>query len=189
MINFNKSFAIILDVEKEKKSQNYFKKLINAVSRKLDTAAHRPGTIASRNILKMYRSVQRDASFGDAIFVKDSSFDFELLKHRTREAVLANTKQYNLMRDFEELVELLTSVCRKQKKSDYEIEITIEVPKPKKCRKVTTYDKITILERWVKIGYEMYRRQFDAFSGDEYIVVDGDVYYIKSNRRGQEYLA
>ena len=186
-MNKFEQFAIILDDPRKSKNTTCFKKLINALSEKLTN--HRPGTVEAQNILKMYRSIQKEASYGDGFFVRSSSFEHDLLKDAFRKSS-ASTKQFNLMRDFESLLELLASICEEPKrKREIDIEITVEVPRPKKLKKVTSYEKITILERWVKIGFQMYPKNFDTFSGEEYIVVDGDVYLIKQNRYGQEYLA
>jgi hypothetical protein len=189
MQQYFKSFAIVLDEGKKEEHVSCFKRLYRSVF----GSKKKPTTIAMENIKKMFKTIKTESTVGDRFFVKDNSFEFELLRRtKCRNKFCANTTEYNLMRDFERLVELLTSFVEEPKckcKPAYEVEVTIELPRPKKLRKVTTYDKITILERWVKIGYEMYRRQFDVFSGDEYIVVDGDVYYIKCNRHGQEYLA
>ena len=187
-----KHFSIVIDEEKPKKNVSCFQRLISAVNKKFKTVQHRPSTIATQNILKMFRTIKNDAQLGDVIFIKTDEFDFDFIKNsRELHRSIVKENKYNLMNDFDRLVELLTSFVeeRKERKPKYEYEITIEVPKRKKVRKVTTYDKITILERWVKIGYKMYRRQFDAYSGDEYIVVDGDVYEIKQDHYGKEYLA
>jgi hypothetical protein len=197
-----KSFAIVLDEEQPEKNTNCFQRLVNALGKKLTN--HRPGTVASQNILKMYRTVKKEATYGDAFIIRNNSFEFDLVKKAKARRLFWDSlreegsffdvepkaKKYNLMRDFETLVELLSSLCCEERsRPEVEIEVTVEVPRPKKLRKVTTYEKVTILERWVKIGYKLYRRHFDAFTGDEYIVVNGDVYYIKENRCGQEYLA
>jgi hypothetical protein len=139
--------------------------------------------------------IECDFSHRDTIYI-DEDLDFKLPLFRSGSFYHKNkaSNKYFLMRDFDKLVKLLSEYCdedckcKRVKDNKYEIEITVEVPKPKKLRKVTTYDKVTILERWVKIGYEMYRRQFDWKTGDEYIVVDGDVYLIKCGRDGIEYL-
>jgi hypothetical protein len=187
-MNKFESFAIILDAEPKKRA-NYFKRLVNALGKKLGkTVKHRPGTIAARNLLKMYRAVQESNVYENTLLVRNNSFEFDLLKE-TQRRFTSEVKQYQLMKHFEELVELLAGVCEEPRGREIEIEFEIEVPKPKKLRKVTTYEKITILERWVKIGFKMYRRHLDVWTGDEYIVVDGDIFYIKQNRYGQEYLA
>ena len=175
------SFDIIFDVEEKEERKSCLRKLWESI-----TCKHRPSTIAMKNIRAMYKSALTDEEC-DGYRINTRSFDYELLQAARRKK--ESKKQYNLMSDFERLVKLLTSYVEEPERPEYEIEVTIEVPKPKKLRKVTTYDKITILERWVKIGYQMYRRHFDAYSGDEYIVVDGDVYEIKCDRYGREYLA
>jgi hypothetical protein len=40
----------------------------------------------------------------------------------------------------------------------------------------------------VKIGWNTYKRQFDFFTGREYIDIDGSRLYIKYDRSGREYL-
>jgi hypothetical protein len=185
MTQYFKSFDLILDVKRKEEQISLFKKLINSFSCK-----KRPATIAMENIRKMYKTLQSDkVSKGSAFRVINNQFDYELL-HALDFRHFESNNKFNLMRDFEQLVKLLQSFCDEpRREKEYDIEITIEVPKPKKLRKVTTYEKITILERWVKIGYKMYRRHFDSWTGDSYIVVDGDVYNIKCDRYGTEFLA
>jgi hypothetical protein len=181
-----KSFDLILDVKEKEDRTTCFQKLIKQVNSKLRGVKHRPGTLATRNILKMFKTVKEDSSYLDLIRVSSTDLENELIQGGwCRER---SNNEYNLMRDFEKIVELLASFYEEPKEPKYEIEVIVELPKPKKLRKVTVYDKITILERWVKIGYQMYRRQVDAWTGDEYIIVDGDVYEIKSDRYGREYL-
>jgi hypothetical protein len=181
MQQYLKSFDLIFDVEEKEERVSWFKKLFKSCSRK-----KRPTTIARENIIKMFKVVKTGESTR-GFRIQNPSLEYELLQaQRQCESIQA----YNLMSDFERLVDLLTSFVEEpERKPCYEVEVTIEVPRPKKLRKVTTYDKITILERWVKIGYKMYRRQFDCFTGEEYIIVDGDVYDIKCDRYGREYLA
>jgi hypothetical protein len=184
MTNNFKHFAIILDDEKKEKNASLLKRLINSVSEKLGVKK-RP---TQRSFIKM---MEQQLSYKDAITINEHLELSYVPRIKKAVKISSDTNKYFLMRDFDKLVELLSEFCEEPKKREkqYEIEITIERPKTKKIRKVTTYDKITILERWVKIGYKMYRRQFDSFSGDEYIVVDGDVYDIKYDRYGREYLA
>ena len=180
MKQYLKSFDLILDIEEQKERVCWFKKLFNRF-----TCKKRPSTIAMENIRKMFKEVNTEKRVR-GFRVHNECFEHDLLSELTRER---SSKEYNLMRNFEELVELLSSFVEERRKPAYEIEVTIEVPRPKKLRKVTVYDKITILERWVKIGYKMYRRQFDAWTGDEYIIVNGDTYDIKCDHYGKEYLA
>jgi hypothetical protein len=166
-----KQFAIILDGEEKKTNKTVFQQLIDSLrgkKEKKDPIKHKLQDLLS-----------------------SSEFAFE---QEFRVGGEANRNKYFLMRDFDELVDLLSSYCddepkRKHKDNKYEIEVTVELPKRKRIKNVTVYDKITILERWVKIGYHLYRRQFDPWSGTEYIVVDGDIYDVKSDRNGREYLA
>jgi hypothetical protein len=174
------SFDIIFGIEERKERKSCFQRLFQSITRK-----KRPSTTAMENIRKMYKGLLADDSTR-GFRVHNRLFDYELLHEKCRRE---SKKEYNLMSDFERLVKLLTSFVEEPEEPCCEIEVTIEVPRPKKLRKVTTYDKITILERWVKIGFQMYRRQLDVFTGDEYIVVDGDVYNIKRDRYGREYLA
>jgi hypothetical protein len=181
-----KRFAIIMDEKEEKTNKNVFSKLIDSISEKL-SGKKRP--VVKEKLQKLL--IECNFKQGKRVCI-DEDFDFI----RTGDWRLsANTNKYFLMRDFDKLVELLSEycddecTCKRRKDNKYEIEITVEVPKRKKVRKITTFDKITILERWVKIGYDMYRRQFNYRTGEEYIVVDGDVYDIKVDRHGKEYLA
>jgi hypothetical protein len=190
-----KRFAIIMDNEDKSRNKSYFTRLIDSLSEKL-SSKKRP-TIESK-IQVLLRNCE--FSHRDTIYV-DEDLNFEQSLFRSDSLYFNNKKKANnnnkyfLMRDFDKLIKLLSEYCdepcscKRHKDNEYEVEVTVEVPKRKKLRKVTTYDKITILERWVKIGYEMYRRQFDWKTGDEYIVVDGDVYEIRRDRYGKEYLA
>jgi hypothetical protein len=185
-----KHFAIIFD-EKKPRNVSYFKRLINAVSEKLGSKKKTVEDLFLRVI------EENECDYRDALSVniQDSILDYIPRIERSIR-LSANTKKYFLMRDFEDLVELLTSCCddsdscrcKKSKSRNYEFEITVEVPRRKALKKVTVYDKVTIMERWVKIGYKLYRRHFDAWTGDEYIVVNGQTYDIKSDRYGREYL-
>jgi hypothetical protein len=163
-----KEFAIVMDGEDQKTNKNFFTRLIDGLTRKLKREKH-PVTTRLRELLEQ------------------DEFEYESIIQVGK----ANNNKYFLMRDFDKLFDLLKDVCEdcpKRKEREYEVEITIERPKRKKLKKVTVYDKVTILERWVKIGYKMYRRQFDCYSGDEYIVVDGDTYEIRRDRYGKEHL-
>lgn len=185
MTQYFKTLDIVLDVEKKKEQVSLFKKLVNS----LCTRKKRPTTTALENIRKMYKTLKHEEVYPhSAISIKNLNFEFEILNALDASRSISANK-LNLMRDFERLVELLSTFVEEPKEDTYEIEITFERPKPKKVKKVTTYEKITILERWVKIGYKMYRRQFNPWTGESYIVVDGDVYNIKSDRYGREYLA
>jgi len=162
-----KHIAIELDSKEKKTNKCFFTKLIDSLSSKLKREKH-PITKKLRVLLE-----QEDFEYENVIQFGST----------------ASTNKYFLMRDFDELVKLLQKFCEEPKEKEYEIEITIEVPKRKKFKKVDVYEKITILERWVKIGYKMYRRQFDPWTGDEFIIVDGDTYNIKHDRYGKEFLA
>lgn len=180
-----KTIDIVLDTNKKDEQVSLFKKLISSFC----TKKKRPGTVAMENIRKMYKFVKSpENNFNKTIRINNLNFEYDILglldpRH------LQSSNRLKLMRDFEQLVKLLSSFVEEPKEDTYEIEIVIETPKPKKLKKVTTYEKITILERWVKIGYKMYRRNFNVWTGESYIVVDGDVYDIKSDRYGREYLA
>ena len=170
MIQYLKrNLSIVMDSEEPKKNKCFFTKLIDSLSDKLQGKKH-PVTKKLQELLE------------------EEEFEYESIIHIGSGE---NSKQQFLMRNFDELIDILKDICEepKRKERKYEIEVTIERPKRKKLQKVEVYDKITILERWVKIGYKMYRRQFDRWSGDEYIVVDGDVYEIRHDRYGREYLA
>jgi hypothetical protein len=186
-----KRFAIIMDEKEETTNKNIFCKLIDSISDKL-SGTKRP--VVEDRVKKLL--IECDFSRKNTIYVdEDLNFKTSFFKSGSFYHGKKADNKYFLMRDFDKLVKLLSEycdedcTCKRHKGNKFDIEITIETPKPKKLRKVTTYDKITILERWVKIGYEMYRRQFDYKTGDEYIVVDGDVYIIKCDRNGKEYLA
>jgi hypothetical protein len=187
MSNKVKRFAIIMDEQDKSRNKSFFTRLIDSLSEKLRRGQRPTMESKLRDLLD-----QCDFSYGRRICI-DEDFDFV---PTGKWRLSANTNKYFLMRDFDKLLDILTDYCdepckckRHKKSNDYEVEITIETPKRKKLRKVTTYDKVTILERWVKIGYDMYRKQFDYKTGKEYIVVDGDVYIIKYDRYGNEYLA
>lgn len=185
---FLKSVDLMIDVEKKEEQVSLFKKLINSFASTFKTRKKRPTTIAMENIRKMYKTLKsEEVTIGCGFRISGSSFENELLLAQRKRQI--SNSQLNLMRDFEQLVKLLSSFVEEPKEEVYEFEVTIEVPKPKKLYKATTYEKITILERWVKIGYKMYRRHFNVWSGESYIVVDGDVYDIKTDRYGREYLA
>lgn len=179
-----KTIDIILDVEKKEERVSLFKQMMNSLFGKKKKAT----TVARDNIAKLFKTVKKEEVLPYSILRLNNSFEFELFD-ALKSYKSVSSKQLNLMRDFEELVELLSTFVEEPKEDTYEIEITFERPKPKKLKKVTTYEKITILERWVKIGYKMYRRHFNVWTGESYIVVDGDVYNIKSDRYGREYLA
>jgi len=181
---FFKSFAIVVDEEKKTRQLNCFQKLVNAINSKFN----RGKKTDSEKFLKQLLSM--NLTLGDAVQINDSQFDYSIIrKEQTRRLDEANINKYFLMKDFEKVLELLRLYAEEPVENTVDIEITIEIPKPKKLKKVTTYEKITVLERWVKIGYKMYRRHFNPWTGDSYIVVDGDVYDIKSDRYGREYLA
>jgi len=180
-----KSFDIIIDLEEKKERVSTFKKLINSVS----GLVKRPKKKSVKNMSDLFKVIEmKDLYTGQAIRIDNNDLNYRLIDFMNPEYCESNNK-FNLMRDFEQLVKYISSLIEEPKEDKYEVEITIELPKPKKVKKVTTYEKITIMERWVKIGYQMYRRQFDNWTGEEFIIVDGDVYLIKNDRYGREYLA
>ena len=183
MTQYFKTIDIVLDTIQKEEQVSLFKKLFGGLCRK-----KRPSTVAMENIKKLYKTIRTEEIHPYSVVRLNNTFEHEFFNvlntSKTR-----SEKQLNLMRDFTELIELLSTFVEQPKEDVYEIEISFERPKPKKVKKVTTYEKITILERWVKIGYKMYRRQFNPWTGASYIVVDGDVYDAKSDRYGREYLA
>lgn len=181
------SFDIVVN-EPKKTRTSCFHKLVEAIRGKV--AKPRRAAVA-KNIMSMYNKLKEEQQNTFAFRINDADLNFEFVSS-TEKKYYESSKKLNLMSDFEQIIRMLDAMCSKPKKEDvYEIEIVFEKPKPKpkKLVKVTTFDKISIFERWVKIGYEMYRRQLDSSTGDEYIVVDGDIYYIKYDRQGKEYLA
>jgi hypothetical protein len=181
---FFKSFTFVIDEEKPKKQLGCFQKMVNAINAKFNKGRKSN----DEKFLKEMLSLK--LTLGDSVQINNSDFDYLLIrKEEAKRQKEVNINKYFLMRDFDELIKLLTSYVEEPKRKTIEVEVTIEVPKPKRLKKVTTYEKITIFERWVKIGYKMYRRHLDVYTGEEYILVDGDVYEIKCDRYGQEYLA
>jgi hypothetical protein len=167
-----KHFAIVLDNEEKKVNKSLFQRLIASIKGKF----------------------QRRHPLEDRLqyLLENEDFEYEGIIHVGDQK---SENKYFLMRDFENIVRLIQEFCddectcrgdRRHDGKDYEI--TIELPKRKKLRKVTVYDKVTILERWVKIGYDMYRKHSDPWTGEEYIIVDGDTYDIRRDRYGKEYL-
>lgn len=185
--NIITSFDIVFDVKEKQQRKSLINRLFGCIAPK-----KRISTKVMDNLKKLSAAIERDErSSINVVRVLDSEFNFEALS--TLGLFLSkkrSEKEYNLMRDFEILNNILSSlVYDEPKRKNVEIEITIEIPKPKTLKKVTTYEQIHILERWVKIGYKMYRRHFNVWTGNSYIIVDGDVYDIKTNRYGVEYLA
>jgi hypothetical protein len=179
---FFKSFALVVDEEKPKRQLGCFQKMVNAINAKFNRGRKSNDEKFLRQMMNL------NLTLGDSIQIENSDFDYLLTRRHEAKRQEANINKYFLMKDFEEFLKLLTSYTEKPKPRTVEFEVTIEIPRPKKLKKVTTYEKITILERWVKIGYKMYRRHLDVYTGEEYIIVDGDTYEIKSDRNGTEYL-
>ena len=75
--------------------------------------------------------------------------------------------------NFKRIIEYLEDVKKpKERKPNMTIEIEISMPVAKKKRKVTVFSN------FVKAGLDRYRIRRDAFTGYEYVLIDGNRYEI-----------
>lgn len=99
---------------------------------------------------------------------------------------------YYLMSDYQIIEQLLNDIIEYRTNNKTIIEVVVRKPepvrKPKRMLLIDVAEKIRIFERFVKIGLRTFKREFNVWTGEEYVVVDGDVFYIRNDRYGREYL-
>lgn len=96
---------------------------------------------------------------------------------------------FYLMKDYERIINLLNDLLELQNDERGVIRLVVEEPvKPVVHFKVQIKEKIKIFERFVKIGWNTYKRRFDFLTGLDYIVVDGTTLYVRYDKYGREYL-
>lgn len=103
-------------------------------------------------------------------------------------SLIPEDNTYYLMRDYERIVKLFSRLLDQEEDND--LDIFIEHPRRSKKLnyKVQITEGITIFDRFVKIGWNTYMRNFSFARGKDYINVDGQILYIKEDRYGREYL-
>jgi hypothetical protein len=109
---------------------------------------------------------------------------------RTQKSFSDSDKQLLfLMKDYARIIQMFNDLLERQQDETTVIEVVVKSPpKPKRRLTIEVWEKITVLERFVKIGLRTFTRHFNIWTGEEYIVVDGDVFYIRNDRHGREYL-
>jgi len=186
----NKRIAIIIDDINQAKKQGFWSQLTELLRKRCTKKQKRPiFTIKNGDAFIIELNNQQSEYYVEKQYL-------ELLTNGYVKSPLANlipeentfffmknyTQIYNLLRDFLELQQDETATIR------FVVEEPIPQPKTVVAFKVQIKEKITIFDRFVKIGWHSYRRQLDLFNGREYIVVDGTRLWIRQDRLGREYL-
>lgn len=96
---------------------------------------------------------------------------------------------FYLMNDYKKLYNYIQDLLDLSNNDREVVRFVVEEPvRPKVRVKTTIRENIRIFERFVKIGWNCYKRRYDYTSGLDFIDVDGDIFFIKEDRRGNEYL-
>jgi len=100
----------------------------------------------------------------------------------------ANT--YSFMYNYADIIQLIETLTEPKYDERSVVELIVNKPEPKPLTRihVEVKEKVTIFNQFVKIGYKLYERQYDFLRNRDFIVVDGEIFYIKTNRYGQELL-
>lgn len=184
----NRRIAIIIDDIDRAKKQGFWSQLKDLLRKKCTKKQKRPiFTIGNGDAIILELNNQQTEYYVEKQYLQLLTNGYvksplaTLIPEENTFFFMKNyTQIYNLLRDLLELQQDETSVIR----------IVVEEPKPRPvvAFKMQIKEKITIFDRFVKIGWNSYKRQFDLFSGREYIVVDGTTLWIRQDRLGREYL-
>jgi len=184
----NKRIAIIIDDITQAKKQGYWSQLKDLLRRRCTKKQKRP-IFGIEN--------------GDAFIVEFTNQQAEYYVEKQYIELLTNgyvkspfatlvpeENTFSLMKNYKQVYNLLRDLLELQNDETGVIRVVVEKPQPKTIIKFKTEikEKITIYERFVKIGWNSYKRKFDYFTGRDYITVDGTVFWIKQDRLGREYL-
>ena len=182
----NRRIAIIIDDIAQAKKQGYWSQLRDLFRKKCTKKQRRPiFTIENGDAFILELANQQAEYYVEKQYLQLLTNGYvksplaTLIPEENTFFFMKNyTQIYNLLRDLLELQQDETNVIR----------VVVERPKPVVAFKMQIKEKITIFDRFVKIGWNSYKRQFDLFSGREYIVVDGTTLWIRQDRLGREYL-
>lgn len=187
----NRRIAIILDDITQAKKQGLWTQFKDLLRRRCNKKQKRP-IFAIEN--------------GDALILEFANQQAEYYVEKQYIQLLANgyvrsplatlvpeENTFFFMKNYKQLYNLIRDLLEVQEDETGTIRIVVaEAPRPQPKTvvhfKMQIKEKITIFERFVKIGWNTYKRQFDFFTGREYIDIDGNRLYIKYDRSGREYL-
>lgn len=183
----NKRIAIILDDINKAKDQGLWTQFKDLLKRRCSKKQKRPiFTIEN----------------GDAIVLEFASRQAEYYVEKQYLQLLTNgyvrsplatlvpeENTFFFMKDYKKLYNFLLDLLELQENETGVIRLIIDEPvRPVVHFKHQIKEKITIYERFVKIGWNTYKRQFDFRTGKEYINLDGTKLFIAYDRNGNEYL-
>lgn len=113
-------------------------------------------------------------------------------KKKLLEVIPPQRQIFSLMKNKNIILQLINDLLDTQQNERSVIELVVAKPEPRPITVTTVQvkvrEKISIFDRFVKIGYKVYKRQYDFWSGNDYIEVDDNIYFIKTDKYGREYL-
>lgn len=187
----NNRIAIILDDITQAKKQGCWAKFKNLLKRKVRKNQRHP-------ILSLQN--------GDALILELDDTQASYYAERDYLQLLTNgyvrsplatlvpeENTFFFMKNYNQIFELLQNLLDLEDDEQGVIRVVVQEPvrrvKPVIRFRAEIKEKITIFERFVKIGWNTYKRKYSFLNNCDFIEVDGTVFYIKMDRYGNEYLA
>lgn len=183
----NKRIAIILDDLTQAKKQGMWSQFKDILKRRCTKKQRRPiFTVENGDAIILEFHNQQAEYYVEKQYLQAIANGYT----RSPLATLVPEKnEFFLMKNYKTLYNLLRDLLEIQSDETGVIRLVVEEPvRPVVKFKYQVKEKVTIYERFVRIGWNTYKRQFDFFTGKEYINVDGNILYIKYDRYGREYL-
>jgi len=196
----SRKFAILVD--ERGKEKLYLKKLISLLRE-------------DYSFLKEERCITRDKSIGKAklsdviIFGTHKKFDYTTVSRSEFEEDYSSLDVYGLQSEFAEVKRMIKKYIRDRKgyvldrcftkKSvcyeDYyndDYLIVVDVPKKKKTKTIKKprnlqLEEVRVHHNYVQVGWDNFTIYEDAH-GEEFVEVDGNVYFIERNNLGEGWL-
>jgi len=191
----SKTIAIVIEDKKKASERGIFKSVYDRIIKKFSPKRRFFDVIVERRINNGDALV---LEFGDKNYyqLEKNFFNFtgDLSYTKSSKAFsVTNENTLLLMRDLKKIIQLLDLADLYYDYDDNKTVIRIvSKPKPKytvKRVKYLTADPVYIYTDYVRVGWDSFRRQFDPWTGDSYIKVDGKKFYIDTDRNGKEYLS
>lgn len=183
----NRRIAIILDDITQAKKQGLWTQFKDLLRRRCNKKQRRP-IFAIEN--------------GDALILEFANQQAEYYVEKQYIQLLANgyvrsplatlvpeENTFFFMKNYKQIYNLLQELLDLENEERGVIRVVVQEPvRPVIHFKTQIKEKIVIFERFVKIGWNTYKRRFDFISGLDFINVDGTIFYVKLDRYGREYL-
>jgi len=194
----NKTIAIVIEDKKKATEKGLFKSVYQSLLKKFSPKRRYLDVLVESKIKngdaiileigdkKSYYQVEKDFyNFLSDLTYTKSSKAFSVSDENT----------LLLMRDYKKIKRLIEQLIDPlYEEDDNKTVITLQVSKPKpkytvERVKYVTADPVYIYRDYVRVGWDSFKRQFDPFSGNSYVKIDGKKFYIDIDRNGKEYLS